>query len=134
MAKIIIFVGEHPAEATAMPIGRAVAAKLKAHGHQVRYERIHGPLPRGGTLVAYRGSGEPIYQGKFDFRDNNRSAQVERVARENPDSFVFSFHNYDIPEYWAKTPKERNEHIHAARQKYGGVYDPKTKSVISQHD
>ena len=60
MAKIIIFVGEHPAEATAMPIGRTVAAKLKSQGHEVRYERIHGPLPKSGTLVAYRGGVNPF--------------------------------------------------------------------------
>ncbi len=132
MAKIIIIVGEHPAEATAQRIGMAIVEKLKQQGHDVRFERIHKPLPKGGTLVAYRGSGNPIYQGKFDFRDDARSAQVAKVARENPDSFVFSFHNYGIPDYWGKTAKERNEYFRGTRQQYGGMFDPKTKSIIFQ--
>ena len=133
MAKIFIFAGEHPAETTGIPIARETAKELKKQGHEIEFEIIREKLPKGGTKVGYRASGEPVYQGTRDFRPETRSARVEKAAREHPDCFVFSFHNYGLPDYWSKTLKERNRQIRGARQEYGGIYDPPTRTIIWQH-
>jgi len=133
MAKIIIVIGEHPVEGTSMSIGRDVAKQLEKKGHEVEFQIIKEKLPKGKTLMVKAGFGNAIRRGTRNFRPKSRSKKVEQIAEKNPNCFVFTFHNFGVKEFYSRTAKQRNEQINKARNRMGGMFDQKTKSIIIQH-